>query len=59
MKKAIYKIEYYVTDKRFGWNNTKHDMVLATSEETALKKFKEKHPDIKVATVVNIFYADY
>lgn len=59
MKTAIYEIEYYQTDKRFGWTNTLRDKVLATSEENAIEKFKTKHPNIKTFTIVNYTFADY
>lgn len=55
---GIYKVEYYGTHPK-GWSTTLHDRVLANSEKEALKKFYEKHPDKKVATVVNWELADY
>lgn len=57
--KAIFTIEYYVTDKRFGWSNTVHDKVLAKNQEEAEAKFQKKHPEIKTFTTVNWLYADY
>lgn len=59
VKTAIYVIEYYQKDKHFGWTNTCHDRVLASSEEKALEKFKKRHPDVKSYFVSNTHYADY
>lgn len=60
MRMAIYKIQYYETDSRFGWSNTVYDNVLAKSEAEALKKFDEYHNNtVKTRTVVNWQFADY
>ena len=56
---GIFKVECYEQDKYFGWTITACDNILATCEDEALEKFHIKHPDIKVATVVNYVYADY
>lgn len=56
---GIYKVEYYGTHPRGGWSVTLHDRVLAKSDKEALEKFHEKHPEIRVATVVNWELADY
>ena len=37
------------------WSETVHDNVLAKSKPSAKKKFKEKHPDIQIFTIVNIY----
>ena len=58
MSKAIYTIEYYEEDSRFGWTNTMHDKVLANSKKHALEKFAKKHPN-KKGSIVNWEFADY
>ena len=60
MRMAIYKIQYYERDSRFGWSNAVHDNVLAKSEAEALKKFDEYHNNtVKIRTVVNWQFVDY
>lgn len=59
MKKAIYKIEYYKKDPRFGWTNTLHDKVWATSKDKAITKFTKRHPNVKTFTIVDYIFADY
>ena len=56
---TIYTIEYYETNKQFGWTDTKQDKVQATSEEKALEKFDKKHPGKSVRYITNYITADY
>lgn len=56
---GIYKVEFYETHPKAGWSMTRYDRVLAKSNKEALEKFREKHPEVRVATVVNWELADY
>lgn len=56
---GIYKVEYYETHPRGGWTMTLYNKVLANNDKEALEKFYKKHPEIKIATVVNWELADY
>ena len=56
---GIYKVEYRGTHPRGGWSMTLYNNVLAKSDKEALKKFHERRPEIKTATVVDWEIADY
>lgn len=60
MKKlTAYKIKYYERDTRFGWDNTVHDVVLASSEEEALNKFNKHHNNNVKGIIINRQTIDY
>lgn len=59
MNEQVYEIEYYEEDKLRHWTNTMKDMVLAKSEEEAVKKFVNKHSSATVFSIVNNIIIDY